>query len=98
MKNHELTAQHTPGPWEVGEKRDGDCNYVTAASGPITKTYWRTQPGEGLANARLIATAPELLALVIQYRDDLRHPPSGESIERRMDAITAAIAKARGQA
>lgn len=36
----------------------------------------------------------ELLALVYQYRDDLRHPPAPDSRERRLEAIEAAIAKA----
>jgi len=28
-----------------------------------------------------------LEALAIQYRDDLRHPPSGDSIDRRLKAV-----------
>ena len=28
-----------------------------------------------------------LEALAIQYRDDLRHPPSGNSIDRRLEAV-----------
>jgi hypothetical protein len=39
----------------------------------------------------------ELLALAIQYRDDLRRPPSPDSVERRLQAVNAAIAKATGQ-
>jgi hypothetical protein len=38
----------------------------------------------------------ELLALVIQYRDDLRRPPTGDSLERRLAAINAAIARTKG--
>lgn len=49
-----------------------------------------------MADLRLIAAAPELLALVIQYRDDLHFPPAADSIERRLTAINAAIAKATG--
>ena len=36
----------------------------------------------------------DLLYLVIQYRDDLRHPPAKDSIERRLDAINKALVKA----
>jgi hypothetical protein len=36
----------------------------------------------------------ELLALVIQYRDDLRFPPTNDSKLRRIEAINAAIKKA----
>ena len=62
--------------------------------------------GSGLQNytmngsrERIIAAASfadELLALVIQYRDDLRRPPTGDSLQRRLDAVHAAIAKALG--
>lgn len=48
------------------------------------------------SNARLIAAAPELLQLALQYRDDLHHPPSQDSRERRLAAIKAVIAKATG--
>jgi hypothetical protein len=40
----------------------------------------------------------DLLALVIQYRNDLLYPPSGESRDRRLAAIRAALAKALGDA
>lgn len=32
-----------------------------------------------------------LEALAIQYRDDLRHPPSGGSIDRRLEAINTLL-------
>ena len=40
----------------------------------------------------------ELVALVIQYRDDLRRPPSPDSVERRLEAIAATLAKVKGEA
>ena len=49
------------------------------------------------ANARLIAAAPDLLALAHQYRDDLRHPPTADSITRRLAAIDAVLAKVKGE-
>jgi hypothetical protein len=52
---------------------------------------------EAIANMHLIAAAPELLQLVAQYRDDLRRPPSPDSVERRLKAIDAVIAKAEGR-
>ena len=51
-------------------------------------------PEEQTANARLIAAAPELLALAYQYRDDLHHPPTPGSRERRLSAIEAVLSKA----
>lgn len=50
-----------------------------------------------LADAHLIAAAPDLLEAVIQYRDDLKRPPSADSIERRLAMVNAAIAKALGE-
>lgn len=32
-----------------------------------------------------------LEALAIQYRDDLRHPPSGDSIDRRVEAVNTLL-------
>jgi len=43
------------------------------------------------------AAHADLLALALQYRDDLRHPPSADSITRRLAAIDAAIARATTQ-
>lgn len=39
----------------------------------------------------LSARVGELEGLVIQYRDDLMHPPSEDSKERRLAAIRAAL-------
>lgn len=38
----------------------------------------------------------ELVHLVIQYRDDLRRPPSSDSVERRLAAINAVLSKWNG--
>lgn len=46
---------------------------------------------DGPEAAEIIA---DLLALAIQYRDDLRRPPSADSVERRLDGINKALAKA----
>ena len=45
-------------------------------------------------NARLIAAAPDLLMLALQYRDDLRRPPAVDSVARRIAALDAVIFKA----
>ena len=44
------------------------------------------------------ADLDELLEAVIQYRDDLKRPPTGDSIERRLAMVNAAIRKATGAA
>jgi hypothetical protein len=49
------------------------------------------------ASVRAVNSHDELVALVCQYRDDLRYPPSPDSRERRMAAIDAALSRARGE-
>ena len=49
---------------------------------------------EAEANARLIAASPELLDLAYQYLSDLRRPPVGDSLQRRIERAEAVIAKA----
>lgn len=49
------------------------------------------------ARTSLISAAPDLLSLAYQYRDDLRHPPTQDSRERRLKAIEDVIAKAEGR-
>lgn len=59
---------HTPGPWEAGEVGNGDkfhvyCNDATGqavAQCDQKFTFFTTE--ERLANVRLIAAAPEMLA------------------------------------
>lgn len=46
--------------------------------------------------ARLIAAAPDLLELAYQYQSDLRHPPTADSVERRLERIAAVLAKVGG--
>ena len=45
---------------------------------------------------RMRDAAPELLDLVLQYRNDLWYPPSPDSIDRRLDAIARVIDKVLG--
>jgi hypothetical protein len=104
-----MTTAHTPGPWRVEEGTTlvwGACNpddSTTRGMGyPILECRitpsgsWAKKPwaDEGEANAHLVAALPDLLALAYQYRNDLRHPPSDDSRDRRIAAIDAAIAKA----
>lgn len=91
-------AGHTPGPWFVEE------GHIQRDSGGIR--YWQVQneqdaiccnqfcySGNGEANARLIAAAPELLAALQRIMN------SGHAISQplRWEAESA-IAKARGKA
>lgn len=69
-------AAHTPGPWEV------DGNIAVRSSGPAGRQValaeisvrgrpWDETYNEAMANARLIAAAPDLLAALIQTAQEL---------------------------
>jgi hypothetical protein len=108
-------SKHTPGPWtlDIGDERHhaisaknwfGFANVVTAtlhADGKI-RTHAR-----GMANARLIKAAPDLLAAAEVLLENSGHisPFGGESSVKAVraagkyvaaiDALRAAVAKAK---
>ena len=90
-----MTTQHTPGPWVV-------CDYelgLKAISTPNIKHYPATEIDA--ADARLIAAAPELLAVleeIVKAIDFERGASETEDAERLLIAARAAIAKATGEA
>ena len=94
-----MNVKHTPGPWSFRTARNGDNGVSASGTGVFAEAFadirheGEEARDEALANARLIAAAPDLLSLVFQYRDDLRHPPSADSKSRRLAAIEAALSK-----
>ncbi|WP_445394246.1 hypothetical protein [Stenotrophomonas maltophilia] len=92
-------SKHTPGPWQLAEKYN--CKDVRAVDGPYVADCnasaaidWRTKE----ANARLIAAAPDLLAvarLVDDVADRIGHEPDS-AFGQLGGAARAAIAKATG--
>ena len=58
-----MTSQHTPGPWTFTDDPEYNCFYVDAQNGAIGVADVVRLPvkDQGLANARLIAAAPDLL-------------------------------------
>lgn len=92
-----MSGQHTSGPWSYTRNPENTRWIIDSAPNHgIACTAGYECDNE--ANARLIASAPDLLEAVIQYRDDLKRPPTGDSIERRLAMVNAAIAKATGAA
>jgi hypothetical protein len=103
---------HTPGPWRIWKRSDGD--FITNERGDegVCRLMQRPRkPHEELpnlveANARLIAAAPELLAALILCRSalneeiiaagDLDHPTIRAHAKAAAQA-DAAIAKAEGR-
>ena len=69
---------------------------VLKASGSGLQNYTMNGSRERIIEAASVAD--DLLEAVIQYRDDLKRPPTGDSIERRLAMVNAAITKANGAA
>lgn len=77
MERHVVMSKHTPGPWTIDERRIRDGYYAA-----ITAPKWHAladvvvrmsdeeedQP-EGVANAKLIAAAPDLLDVLQRMLD-----------------------------
>lgn len=110
-----IKQEHTPGPWAVDH--DGhDAEYVYVMANDSTITVAAMHPafsndprgGMTMADARLIASAPDLLAAceaalpAIEWYVPFRDPALGDGVGddadnwRMVSALRAAIAKARG--
>ena len=99
-------SKHTPGPWSLK-----DCGYKFIVSktgdGYITRDVCRMDGSTMAAfaqeaNARLIAAAPDLLAVVKQMQSALSrcfgaHAPDEGDRHRALAQARAAIAKATGE-
>jgi len=94
-----MSAAHTPGPWEFVQAGSGD--FPTWNVRLNDRGFIRLPATADMAvmdaDARLIAAAPELLALAYQYANDMRYPPTADSRARRLAAAQAVIAKAEGR-
>lgn len=99
-----MSTKHTPGPL----MRDNISVTTCAPAGEKRTTVAICSPDVSLssmaslermrANAMLFASASDLLELAYQYVSDLRYPPQGDSIERRIERAEKLIAKATGAA
>lgn len=86
------TIKHTAGTWTAWQTGDGE--WAVDATGAVTVARMNDLGGETTANARLIASAPDLLEcleLALQDCEQLSAPP------RSLDIYREAIRKARGQ-
>ena len=93
-----MGTQHTPGPWKA-EDQSGSVSFWAVYGADDRAIVYATlrEPGELAANAKLMAASPELLELAYQYLSDLRYPPTGDSVQRRLERAAQVIAKATGQ-
>ena len=86
-------AEHTPGPWEVGE---GTKYFYVQIPGALSSTI--RVPKDAKANAHFIAAAPDMekaLEMYIQAEDS--DPTFVEQFIWAGEAARAALAKARGE-
>lgn len=110
-------AQHTAAPWHAGGPHQ--CTVYDRFGQRIANSFegvmaTQRSDGECAANARLIAAAPELLAIAKAALPGLRHAfmelaskyagtpfendPAYIAAKQRLDDCKAAIAKATGEA
>lgn len=96
-------ATHTPGPWEwdcgvVPPDGPGRYSDIYVDGGDLIIAHFNDQIPEGLANARLIAAAPDLLEVCLAFISKIGregyYPTAGEPLTRKM---RTAILKATGQ-
>lgn len=108
-----MTAKHTPGPWKTRKGFFSDAveiykpKHLKKPFIPTEIAVIRVEGPEGEANARLIVTAPDLLAALKQCRlalepyDDVKPrdwKTDRENLAFAHQAACAAIAKATGGA
>lgn len=109
MNNPIAKASHTPGPWRFLEEGDTESKYnrgkpLTVSGGPeaddLVNVYSRDDAtttisrSEAIANAHLIAAAPDLLAELQRITDHLETWANDHSGERTAET-DAAIFSAR---
>ena len=91
-------SKHTPGPWTITRDEENyvhiSGNWVNFARVVVRFRGDKQDYKTGLANARLIAAAPDMLAALKDARDALfDRAPITVGLEAQ---INAAIAKAEG--
>ena len=99
-----MEAKFTPGPWVVDE------NLILSGDLRVADVYHMEpiKPGATDANARLIASAPDLLAACLQLSDvwneltrediNFRESPYARAFDAAAGMAHEAIKKARGEA
>ena len=79
------------GHWSVGIENQYGIHGV--GSGVHRDVSFDVQGICNEADAKAMAASKELLELAYQYQSDLRHPPTADSVTRRLERIAAVLAK-----
>lgn len=94
-------TKFTPGPWKIVEDRVPSSLEVYGGTIAICECWRRANAETEMANAHLIAAAPELYeALEDMHRTQLnnnRHDPDDYENTEQCLRVKAALAKARGE-
>lgn len=90
--------EHTPGPWSASEDKHSGHYDVSSVKEVIAQVLYVNNEagGRGLADARLIAAAPELLEALDFMVNVSRSTPGFSPMAR--EQAERALAKARGEA
>lgn len=97
-----MATKHTPGPWTANKV----TGLVTPTNNPdkdICHAFGQRNLGEGEANARLIAAAPDLLSIVdelLRWAESVEGTSVSAGVVRDGEifcAARAAIARATGE-
>lgn len=85
-----MTSKHTPGPWSV--RNDHGDTVVVSAERPFIATVHQGFHATTEANARLIAAAPDLYAVVAAVIKATRDymPPDGITKDEFINRVIAA--------
>lgn len=93
-------TDHTPGPWTFDPNLDPENEPVIWSPAGLdvatVETGAARDENQIVANARLIAAAPELLAVLESLWDAYTAPDGALGDEDMWLAVAAAIAKAKG--
>lgn len=100
------TANHTPGPWAFKTAGNGDCGISASRTGYFAEAFadiryaGEDARAEALANARLIAAAPDILEAAkaifepLDAWDGMSECPITTA---HIDVLRTAISKAEGK-
>ncbi len=94
------TQTHTPGPWELRHERHlGKTDHIIKIG--TSAVYFQRGVGqteaETVMNARLIASAPELLEIAHAYRNLLKSMSHSDGEVATFNHIESVLAKAEGR-
>lgn len=80
---------HTPGPWTEGK------TVLVKGACFLSTPHWESE--EAIANARLIAASPDLLAAAEELlRIGIINPTGSHKLSIAIDGLKEAVARARG--